>query len=418
MYLLKKTFYLFLITSIIAFSNKGFSQVLGLELLGEEDEIELKFNYSQGFIIVDIKFNTAVPLKFILDTGAEHIILFDKTITDIFGLEYSNKISLVGSDLNREVFAFISRNIPIQLEGCKTVKRDVIVLEEDFLYLEEITGEPIHGIIGSRFFRGLVLDINYRQKRIKLINSGKFEPPKKGYTKIDILKEGHKPYFASHIVNSTGDTIPVNLLIDTGSALPFMVFLDSHPSLNLPDNIIKGKLGKGLGGNLEGYLGKVQQLEFGPFQFNSLVTRFQNIDENNDIDIHKYRNGLVGNPILSRFQLILDLVKDELYVKPHKNLNKRFEYDKSGLTIYAFGYNLDSYYIKDVVEDSPAQLAGIKPGDILKKIGILPANFHSLETITKKFEKKEGKKFKLTLERNGVRYKTHIILRDMLKVKP
>lgn len=412
--------YLFLFIGLLVCTNyqKNFAQVLGLELLDNQKEIELKFEYVQGFILVDVKFNNVLPLKFILDTGAEHIILFDKTFSDIFGFKYDKKISLIGSDLNKEVFAFITRSIPIQLSGCKTVNRDVIILEEDFLFLEEITGKPIHGILGSRFLRGLVLDINYKRKKIKLINSQFFEPPQKEYSKIDIQAEGHKPYYKSQIITAQGDSIPANLLIDTGSALPFMIFLDSHPSLNLPENIIKGKLGKGLGGNLEGYLGKVKSLELGPFQFKSLITRFQKLDESNDVQIYKYRNGLIGNPILSRFHFILDMVRSELYLKPNKNYNKKFKYDKSGLTIYAFGNKLDNYYIKNVIKGSPADEAGIKEGDILKKIGFFPANFNTLESITKKFEKKEGKKFKLTLERNGVRYKTHIILRDMLKVEP
>jgi len=410
---------LFLLTAFYVYTPTINAQILGLELLEGKPRVDIKFNYEQGFILLDVRFNNSLPLTFILDTGAEHIIIFNKTITDIFGFEYEKKISLVGSDLDKEVLAYISRNIPIQLEECKTVLRDIIILEEDFLHLEEITGKPIHGILGSRFLRGLVLDIDYRKQKLSLINSALFTPPsEKIFKKIDLKFSGHKPYIESYIINSTGDTISANLLIDTGSALPFLIFIDSHPSLQLPENFIKGNLGKGIGGELEGFLGKVRLLNLDAYQFSSLITRFQAIPDNIDKKIFQYRNGLIGNPILSRFRVMIDFVKNEMYLRPNKKYDKTFNYDKSGLTIYAIGENLDEFYIKDIIEGSPADIAGIKKGDMLKKIGFWPSHFYTLGDISKKFEKKEGRKYKLTLERKGVRYKTHMILRDMLKVTP
>ncbi|MBT8233941.1 MAG: hypothetical protein HKO66_06060 [Saprospiraceae bacterium] len=396
------------------------AQVLGLELLDKKDEVKIDFKYAQGFILVDVKFNNSLPLTFILDTGAEHVILFNKTITDILGIQYEKRISLVGSDLEKEVFAFIARNITLTLEECKTVKRDIIVLEEDFLHLEEITGEAIHGIVGSRFFRGLVMEINYRKKKLKLINSEKFDSTKqKNYTKIPIEITGHKPYINCSLLNDKNEKIDVNLLIDTGSALPFLLFMESHPSLVLPKTFIKGNLGKGLGGDLEGYLSKLKELSItDEFKFTNIVTSFQPVPENFSEEVYRNRNGLIGNPILSRFDVTIDFVRNNLYLKPNKKYNRKFEYDKSGLTIYAFGANLDNFFVKDILENSPASEAGIQKGDMIKKVGFWPAHFYTLGAITRKFQKNEGKKIKMVLERNGHRYKTHIILRDMLNSKP
>ena len=48
-------------------------------LLGTQNEIILPFDYYQGFIIVDIIFHKKIPLKFILDTGAENSVLLKAT---------------------------------------------------------------------------------------------------------------------------------------------------------------------------------------------------------------------------------------------------------------------------------------------------------------------------------------------------
>ncbi len=402
----------------LLYAGQGHAQVLGLELLNHKDKHIINFEYSYGFILIKVKLNNILPLTFILDTGAEHVILFKKEISDILGFEYEKRINLMGSDLDKEVFAVISRGIPISIPGTKTVKRDLIILEDDFLNLQSMVGESIDGIIGSRFFRGLVLEIDYLKQQLILYNRERFKAPteKDGYTKLDLEVVNYKPYINTEIITLGGDTVDVKLLLDSGAALPFLLFLDTHPSLILPENFIRGNLGQGLGGELEGYLSKIQELKISDdFIFKNIVTSFQEVDVNIDSSIYKNRNGLIGNPILSRFHIFLDLIKESIYLKPRKNYNKRFKYDKSGLIIYAFGRALNKYYVKDVIENSPAEEAGIRKGDIIKRVGILPANFYSLSSISHKLQRKEGKKVRFTLIRNGVKFKKTIVLRELIK---
>ncbi|NNE27532.1 MAG: hypothetical protein HKN09_11875 [Saprospiraceae bacterium] len=131
--------------------HQSHAQVMGMELLDGKDKVEIDFDYIYGFIIVELKISGILPMKFILDTGAEHVILFKKEISDILGFEYEKRINLVGSDLEQEVFAYITRNVALKLEDTPLVTRDLIVLEEDFLELESMVGEPIDGILGTRF---------------------------------------------------------------------------------------------------------------------------------------------------------------------------------------------------------------------------------------------------------------------------
>ncbi|NNE27531.1 MAG: PDZ domain-containing protein [Saprospiraceae bacterium] len=260
-----------------------------------------------------------------------------------------------------------------------------------------------------------MLDINYRKNRLTLYNSDTFERPNEEFLEIDLVTQNYKPYLPTKIITADGTRIDTKLLLDTGSALPFLLFLHTHPSLTLPENVIRGNLGRGLGGDLEGYLGKVRYLQFlQGIYFSNIITNFQQIDTQLDPDIYHQRNGLIGNPILSRFHIIIDLIKEKAFIKPRKNYNKSFEYDKSGLIIYAFGPTLDRYYIKDVIEKSPASEAGIKKGDIIKKVGIIPADFLSLATITRKLQKKEGNKVRFTLLRNGEKLRKTVVLRDLI----
>ncbi|NNF21099.1 MAG: PDZ domain-containing protein [Saprospiraceae bacterium] len=392
-------------------------QVLGTELLNGRDKVIVDFNYAYGFILIKVKLKNILPLNFIFDTGAEHVILFKKDIADILRFNYEKRINLIGSDLEREVFALISRNNGISINNCKPVKRDLIILEDDFLNLESMVGEPIDGILGSRFFRGLVIEIDYKKKQLILHNKDKFRLRQpKNYEKINVLVENHKPYFQGAITSSEGDSFSAKLLLDSGSALPFLLFLNTHSSLQLPENVIRGNLGRGLGGDLEGYLGKVKQLKLSDnLYFNNIVTSFQKTDSIATNTIKINRNGLIGNPILSRFHVILDLIDEVVFLKPDKNYNKAFKYDRSGLVLYAFGPGLNQYYVKDIIENSPADEAGFQKGDLIKKVGIFPASFFSLSTISTKLQKKEGKKVRFTILRDGKKLRKTVVLRDLIK---
>jgi len=390
---------------------------LGDELLDGKDKIKIRFDYKQNFILVDVNFQF-LPLTFILDTGAEHIILFKKEYSDIIGLKYEKRINLLGSDLEEEVYALITRNVPITLPNAKTVSRDVIVLEEDFLHLDKLTGESIDGIIGGRFLRGLILEIDYRKQLITLHNKEKFRKNLSDFFKGPIEITNHKPYINAKMEISNNETIKLKLLLDTGAALPFLLFLDTHPSLNLPEHVIKGNLGRGLGGDLKGFMSKVRNLEIlGEFNFPELLASYQGLedDEQSEDLTFTNRNGLIGNPILERFKIYIDYVSQSLYLKPLSNFNKKFKYDMSGLVLYAFGPRLDNYYVKDVLEGSPANEAGILPGDKLLKMGILPIKFYTLPTVYKKLQKREGKKINMVVERNGLKIKKSFVLRDFFK---
>ena len=96
-------------------------------------------------------------------------------------------------------------NVALQLKKCKSVVRDIIVLEEDFLHLEELTGEAIHGILGSRFFRGLAIDIDYKRQKVKLIDASDFKiDEREGYEAFPIRIERHKPYLTANVTLEDG----------------------------------------------------------------------------------------------------------------------------------------------------------------------------------------------------------------------
>jgi len=354
---IQKVFYISMFT-LLSFTISA--QYSGLDLLGGKKKIEVKFDFSNGFSIVEVLYGGILKMDFLLDTGASHNILFNKIANDILGYTYTDTIIIGGAELNMNMKALVSRNIPIRLMTSKIINRDFIVLEKDYLDLEKLLGRRVDGIIGGDFLKGLVLDLNYKHGKITIHNPSKFKP-KKNFTEHDIQLINYKPYMHS-ITKIEDEYDTLNYLIDTGASLALLIHSNKIKDFKMPENVIVGNLGTGLGGDVNGFIGITNHLEIDNYIFNNIVSSFQEIDTS-VIKRHKiYREGIIGNTLLSRFHVIIDYVNSKLYLKPISKLSKEFDFDKSGMLIYALGPNLDQYYVKTVYPNTPAEEAGIKPG--------------------------------------------------------
>ncbi|MBK9566172.1 MAG: aspartyl protease family protein [Saprospiraceae bacterium] len=388
------------------------------QLLGEYEEIIVPFNYVNGFILVDVIFQKILPMKFILDTGAENSILLKKEYTELLRTPYHKKIKLYGSDLSDEVTAYVCNGIYLQFLNTRSVRHNILVLENDFVHLDEYIGSRVDGILGAEFFKGLIMKIDYKKFELVLIDPSKFNKSRvKNHQAFDIEIISSKPYLQCITEVKPGLKVKTRLLIDTGAALTALFHHNTDSLLSTSGLILKGSLGKGLGGDIEGFSGRIHKLQMGDFSFNNLLSSFQEIDSSMLGPQKVIRNGILGNLLLERFDVFLDFSASKLYMKSKKNYNKDFEYDKSGMTVFAYGNTLNKYYIRYVIEKSPASEADIRPGDIILKIGIFSYKWYSLRQINGVFSSRNGRKIKLKLKRGDEILIKEVVLRDLFSDK-
>lgn len=386
-----------------------------MDLLQNNDHLEIPFRYYGGYILLEVEIQGILPLIFIYDTGAEHTIIFEKQITDLLGFEYDNDVLIRGSDINSAIQAYIARGISLQLKKVPEVKRDIVVLNENFLNLKEMTGIQIDGIIGGSFFRNLTMEIDFKKQRLVLWHPDKFKKRLKGYQRQTLEVTDNKPYVVCKTKKPNDQEFELKLLIDTGASLAFLINTNSSTDLTPPEITTPGNLGKGIGGNISGYKGKMKSLELGSFTFNNILTHFQEIDKDVNPSFYNERNGLIGNLILERFNIVINYLDGSIYFKPIKKINKEFRYNLSGMDLIAFGPGLKNYIVFEVIPDSPAEKAGVQKGDILKKVGIFTADKYTLYNLDNMLSKRQGKKINLQVQRGNEILKKTFILRDYLK---
>ncbi len=406
---------LILLFLIISWPFLSHSQIRDLEIAKNADRVELPFEYVNDFIIITVYFNEILPLKFIFDTGAEYTLITKKEITDLLQIDYEKKFSILGADLSTELFAYLATGVRLRIEDFAAINRSILVLEEDYFKFEEYAGINIQGIIGSDLFRRFVVKIDYKKQKIILIDPSTFEPPGPKYKKLDIEIYRHKPYLFAQTQMQNDTSIMAKLLLDTGASLPLLLYTNTNEAITIPPKVVRSNIAMGLGGFIEGYLGRIEQIEIDEeFVLNDVVTNFQELLFNVDSLQINDRNGIIGNKILNRFTVIIDYVRETIYLKGRKKFNRKFKYDRSGITVITSGENLNIYTVTKVLPDSPAFEAGVKAGDEIRAINGLPSLFMSLSSINKKMRKKSGRKINMLLRRDGQKVKVKFSLRDLI----
>ena len=384
------------------------------DLLADKDYVEIPFRFESNFIIVDVRLNGAFPMNFIFDTGAEHTLLFKKTYTDLLGVDYGKQIKIFGSDLQSYVYANIVRNVQFRVPPLDDVRMDFLVMQEDYIKMDELIGLNIDGILGAQFFRHHIIKIDYRRGILTMYKKEKFPKPGNKYIPYPVNLKRNKPYISARSYVNQIDSAQLTLLLDTGASIGLMLHSNTHENLKLPDNYIQTSLGQGIGGEISGYLGRVAKFSISNFSFSNVIAGFQDITVEAVEDKIVKRNGIIGNQILSRFTIIIDYPHSIIYFKPERKFKQKFDYDKSGLTIGATGTYLNDYRVMYVLDDSPAAEAGIKEEDRIMKMNGVPTSLFNLSKVTRMLRKKDGKRVTLVIKRGDERFKTTITLRKLL----
>lgn len=361
--------------------------------------VRIPFVEYGDFIVVRGRFFGTVDLNFIFDTGAEHTILFEKLLTDLMGVEYDRRIPLYGSDLTEELYALIVRNINLEVPPARKKKMSILVLEEDYTTIRQFLGVDIHGILGASYFGEYIVEINYRRNYIELHRLEHFDQARRDFDVFPIQLINRKPYINAEYVTSSRDTLKLDFLMDTGAALPLLVHTNTHDELSLPENVIVGNLGSGLGGYLVGYIGRSNMFELWDQRFPNILTSYQDLDSMAVDFQFLNRQGIIGNQLLSRFHLFINYPRSEVYVRPYRRVDRPFNFDRSGINTIAAGLRLNNYYIVQVIEGSPAHEAGLIRGDRILAIQRMPVSLLNLERINNKLSRREGRNIRMRIER-------------------
>ena len=397
---------------IIGMLDGVYSQVatpLGLSLPEGKKKVRIPFEIHDNLIVIPVVINEALPLNFILDTGVRTAILTEKSLGDMIAMDYSRKVQFYGPGGENLVEAYIASSVSIEMPGIKGVGHAILVLDKDYLQLQNFIGTPVHGILGYEVFSRFIVDIDYNKKVLTLFEPSAYKK-KKRMRSIPIVIEDTKPFINATIEINDKGPVKAKLLMDTGASHSVMLFKETSYDIELPARSMRSSLGRGLGGQIMGSIGRLDYFKLDEFKLDDVITTFPDKGSYYDSTLMNFRNGSIGGGILTRLKVTFDYFNEQIYVKKAGGFSKPFKHNMSGLVVKATGLKLSEFRIADVREGSPADEAGLRAEDKIMSINGRTYMDLSLGFINDLFTSREFRRINMTVQRDGEIFSTNFRL--------
>jgi len=360
----------------------------------------IPFETVGSYIVLDARINQSSKLKMILDTGLRNTIITELFPGDSVDLKPGELHELQGLGEGKSFKAYQSEANNIQIGKIILPNRMVSAFEEDFFNLSQQTGVKINGLLGVDFFRDYVVQIDYSNRRIRLYNHRQFTAPK-GYGVMPMVLQRQKMYIHLSVLETDSARQTIKMLIDTGAELTAWFETLTNKAVNIPEKSIRGRIGEGLSGEINGVYARVQQLCIADFCVRNPIVAFPDSAAISDVVRTSDRDGTIGGQLLNRFNLIIDTNNRKFYFKPNSTFNKPFSYNIAGLEVAHTAGFLPQVEVIQVWKDSPAERAGIRIGDIITEINFQQLSQLSIAEVRHYFQTSSHKPLNLLIERNG-----------------
>ncbi len=394
----------------------GYTQVLGFTLPPGKNKVQFPIEVYNNLVVMPIILNGQLPLKFILDTGVRTSILTEKAYSDILNLPYSRKYSIAGPGGINVVDAYVTNNVTFDMPGVHGQGHAMLVLEKDYLELRNYLGTDVHGVLGYELFSRFIIKIDYDRKTLTLMHPERFKPSKR-HIWLPITIEDTKPYIIVGLQMNDSTSLSAKLLVDSGASHGLFLETESSPKISVPEKHVNAVIGRGIGGEITGQIGRIKAIEIGNYLIPKVIANFP--DPQTYIDTLKvsntvFRNGSIGGEMLSRFTVIFNFPGERIYLKKNTSLKKEFYFNLSGLTIRAQGARLRNFEISDVRENSAAAKSDIRKGDKIIMVNGMTSADLDLNTINGILNSKPGKKITLQILRDGYKVKKEFRLENII----
>jgi hypothetical protein len=293
-------------------------------------------------------------LNFILDTGSGGISL-DSAITSQLNIDNvpSDRTIRGIAGMRNVNFAY---NRTLLLPGIEVDSLNFHI--NDYELLSSVYGLRIDGIIGYSFLRRFVVRIDYDKQLLEIYKPGFYKYPKNGH----LLR----PHIAGLPIQSAllGETrkLSSRFYLDTGAGLCLLLSEEFCADSSIFSSRKKRyqTITEGLGGKKSMDMTVLKEFKIGPYKFKKVPTYIFEDDFN--VTSYPSLAGLIGNDLLRRFNVVINYPRGEMHILPNSHYRDNFDYAYTGMGMYTENGEI---FISDIIEGSPAALAGLKAGDIV-----------------------------------------------------
>jgi len=343
-------------------------------------------------------------LQFILDTGSAGISLDTSTCVRLgIPLTHTDKV-VRGVGGSKKVDFAMDRTLVLPNLEVDSLNFHV----NNYELISQVYGLQVDGIIGYSLLSRYNVLVDYNIEEVQLYTQGKFNYPKGG----TLL---HPTLTTIPIVNAqlrNGKTsILSRYYFDTGAGMCLLFskqFVSDSAVLSTRKKqrkVIQTEA-QGLGGKMTMDVTTIGEFKIGNYSFRNVPVYV--FDDQTNITAYPFLGGMVGNDLLRRFNIYLNYGKKEIYMLPNNHFKEPFDYSYTGLVIYMIDGKIE---ITDIIKGSPAEKAGLKPGDIIMAINNLFTN--NIQEVREQL-KNVGTRPMLLINRNNELMLKKVLIKSIL----
>ncbi len=418
-------------------------------IIPPDAKTRIPFEWKSNLIIIPVSIQ-GVEMKFLVDTGVGHTLLFDNHKAQQLGLKQDHPYLLRGLGDQPALSAYKVKINQLKIGDLFIQDLTLLVLPESEFILSKRIGTHIDGIIGYDLFQHYPVLINYPRKFLH-INPHKVQRrwKKKNSTRLPFHLHKRKPYVNLKIQQAGTTPKEGVFLLDTGLSDALWLFSKDIAFEKTPP-VFEDFLGTGINGDVYGERGKMAALFFGGTQLNQLKVAYPNPANFATLSLQKNRLGSVGAELLSRFKILFDYPNKQLMIRRGVKTQAPFYYNLSGMEIAYDGVQLVKQRLPSVqrvgetgnegiailLQDryqlsfqpvlrvtyvrpaSPAYEAGIMAGDVLWQINGKKTHHMKMEKVLAILQKAPGDRIKLRIKRGDSLLKFNFRLQSIFATKP
>ena len=349
------------------------------------DPVSIAFDPAARHVIVQVTVNNSRPLSFILDSGA-NVAIIRTDVAKELGLKLEGTVGVGGAGSGPPQTGSFVRQATWSLVGLPGFSQPV-TLAVPMPELPIAMGRPIDGIIGGEFIKEFVIELDYQARVLKLHDAAAFRYEGAGEAiPIEFVNVIH-PVLRASVTPVGGQPTEQRFVLDIGASGALTLhspFVREQKLLESGLPTIRAIGGAGAAGRVTGRMGRVQALQIGRFVLREPITMFA--QDAGGAFANSALAGNIGAQVAMRFRTYLDYGRKRIILEPSSMFETPFDRAFSGLALRALGDDFRTFRVIDVLEDSPASVAGIQLGDTITAIDETPASRLTMFRINELFD--------------------------------
>jgi hypothetical protein len=372
---------------------------------------EVPIKLFDHIIYMQVRINDSAPLHFIYDTGASGVSCIDEEAAAALKMKFGEQ-GLSGGAGEQKVRAFNLADVRLTLPGLDFNQVKITTLP--FKGSHPFWGIKKEGLFGTNLISRVVTKIDYQAGKITFYEPGVYKH-NESCEKIPFTPHDLSPFIKVKIeVPGKKKPIEALMLVDTGVRITTFntPFVDQQGLIEKAGKTVENTTGYGIGGESFGVVGRVKSIHLGNIVIRNPVVDFSR-DRKGALASDMF-NGIIGADILCRFTVVFDYEQRLMALKKNSDFDHPFEYDMSGIYPVAEGPGLNIFKIHRIVKHSPAEAAGLKPGDIITAVDNRDTAAMTLEQVKQILKSEPGRKLDLRISREGKTLQLSLTLKRLI----